>query len=100
MNLIKIFRKIKREAWVLKYIIPTIYFNFHYLPFKQAVKLPILLYKPHFLNLKGKIIISGGGKDWYDYTWEILCVIISQHRYNDRESWRNYRIRRKLFNRQ
>lgn len=41
-----------------RYIIPTIYFNFHYLPFKQAIKLPILLYKPELLSCKGKIIID------------------------------------------
>lgn len=62
MNLIKIFRKIKRNAWVLRYIIPTIYFNFHYLPFRQAIYLPIYLRKPKLLALKGKVIISGGVK--------------------------------------
>lgn len=35
-----------------------VYFNFHYLPFKQAVKLPILLYKPHLLKCKGKVTIT------------------------------------------
>lgn len=40
------------------YLIPSIYFNFRYLPFKQAVMLPILLYKPHFIKLKGKIVID------------------------------------------
>ncbi len=38
--------------------IPSIFFNFHYLPFKQAVKLPILLKKPHFRKLGGKVIIE------------------------------------------
>lgn len=42
----------------LRNIFSSIYFNFKYLPFKQAVKLPILLYKPHFIALKGKIIID------------------------------------------
>ena len=36
----------------------SIYFNFRYLPFKQAIKLPIFLRKPRFLRLKGKIIID------------------------------------------
>lgn len=40
------------------YLLPTIYFNFHYLPFKQAVRLPILLYKPKFVSLKGKVVID------------------------------------------
>ncbi len=39
-------------------ILPSIYFNFSYLPFKQAVHLPILLYKPHFNCLQGKIRIQ------------------------------------------
>lgn len=46
---------IKKYFW---YLIPTIYFNFHYLPFLQAIKLPILLYKPKFIRLKGRIIID------------------------------------------
>lgn len=31
----------------------------HHLPFCQAIKLPILLYKPKFITLKGRIIIKG-----------------------------------------
>lgn len=50
-----------RVSWL-----KTVYFNFHYLPFKQAVKLPIYLHRPHFhrewggvsLRLKGKVIIE------------------------------------------
>ena len=44
--------------WILRSLAQSFFFNFHYLPFKQAIKLPILLYKPHFISLKGKIIIS------------------------------------------
>lgn len=57
MNLIN---KIANNFWVLKYIFPTLYFNFHYLPFGQAIKLPIFLYKPRLLRCDGKITISGG----------------------------------------
>lgn len=47
-------------------IISTLYFNFHYLPFKQAMKIPIYLHKPHFMRdwggasliLKGKVVID------------------------------------------
>ena len=42
----------------LIYLPKVILFNFHYLPFKQAIKLPILLYKPKFIRLKGKIKIE------------------------------------------
>lgn len=57
-----IIKRLWYKRWVLRSLLSTIYFNFHYLPFRQAVRLPILLYKPHFLDLKGKIIISGGVK--------------------------------------
>lgn len=50
--------QIWRKRWMLRSIIQSIFFNFHYLPFKQAIKLPILLYKPQFVNLKGQVIIS------------------------------------------
>lgn len=43
---------------ILRSIFKTIYFNFHYLPFLQAVKLPILLYKPHLIKLRGIIEIE------------------------------------------
>lgn len=42
----------------IRYIVYSIYFNFHYLPFKQAIRLPILLYKPHLHQLKGSIVID------------------------------------------
>ena len=38
--------------------IPSIRFNFHYLPFKQAIKMPVLLYKPDFRKLGGNVIIE------------------------------------------
>lgn len=38
--------------------IPSIWFNFHYLPWKQAIKLPILVYRPYFRKLGGKVIID------------------------------------------
>ena len=43
---------------ILRYLIPTLWVNFKCLPFYQAIKLPILVYKPHFLSLKGKIVIE------------------------------------------
>lgn len=53
-----IIQKIKNNYWVLRYLPQTIYFNFHYLPFSQAIHMPILLYKPKFVKLKGSIIID------------------------------------------
>jgi acetyltransferase-like isoleucine patch superfamily enzyme len=51
-------KKLWRELPFLRSILYSIYFNFHYLPIKQAFKLPILLYKPELVKLKGKIIID------------------------------------------
>lgn len=55
-------RKIKTAYRILLRFLPwlhrSIYFNFHYLPFNQACKLPILLYKPHFIKLSGKVVID------------------------------------------
>ena len=50
--------KIIKLLYILRSLHWTIYFNFKYLPFKQAIKLPILLYKPKFIKCKGKIIID------------------------------------------
>ena len=57
MNIVK---KLWNNRRILRSILPTIYFNFHYLPFSQAVKLPILLYKPKLLKMKGNVKIGGG----------------------------------------
>jgi acetyltransferase-like isoleucine patch superfamily enzyme len=72
-NFMKIFRKIRNNLWRLRSLPQTVYFNFHYLPFKQAIKLPIVLYKPTLLKCDGKIkiesenirygmIVLGGGR--------------------------------------
>lgn len=60
--MLQIIKLIKSKSWVLRSIIPTIYFNFYYLPFKQAIRLPIFLYKPHLRLMKGTIKILGGVK--------------------------------------
>lgn len=51
-------RKIWNNRWFLRFMFQNLYFNFHYLPFKQAIKLPILLYKPKLLKCKGNIKIE------------------------------------------
>lgn len=55
MNIIS---KIWKNRRFLRYLHQSIYFNFHYLPFKQAVKLPILVYKLHIVEGKGKVVID------------------------------------------
>ena len=39
----------------LRYLLPTLYFNFRYLPFRQALRLPIVLYRPHLIKCKGQV---------------------------------------------
>lgn len=51
-------KKLWQYRWALRSIFYSIYFNFHYLPLRQAVKLPILLNKPKLIALKGNIKIS------------------------------------------
>ncbi|KAF2509237.1 hypothetical protein EYY60_12705 [Flavobacterium zhairuonense] len=53
-----ILKKIWNKRSILRSLPYTIYFNFHYLPLKQAWKLPILLYKPELLDMKGKVILD------------------------------------------
>ena len=40
---------------LFRWFIPTLYFNLKCFPIKQAVKLPVYIYRTRFLNLKGKI---------------------------------------------
>lgn len=42
---------------ILRYLPHSLYFNFYYLDFKDALHLPILLYKPHFVKMQGNINI-------------------------------------------
>ena len=56
--MIKLIVKLWKEKWILRSIIATLYFNLKFLPIKQAYKLPILLYKPTFIKLKGRIRIE------------------------------------------
>ena len=53
-----ILNKFWRRRSILRSLPYSIYFNFYYLPFKQAYKLPILLYKPDLLKMKGKVILD------------------------------------------
>ena len=59
MQLIPPPSKIKKYLKYIPYLPKTIWFNFHYLPWRQAVKLPIFLYRAKILRAKGSITISG-----------------------------------------
>lgn len=52
-------KKVWGNRRLLRSILHSIYFNFHYLPFHQAIYLPILLHKPKILSLKGTVTIEG-----------------------------------------
>jgi acetyltransferase-like isoleucine patch superfamily enzyme len=52
------YNKIKFIFKYIPYVFHIIYFNFKYLPVRQAGMLPIFLYKPKLLKLKGRIIIN------------------------------------------
>lgn len=45
--------------WALRSLPQTLYFNFHYLPWRQAIRLPILLYKPKLKAVRGSVRIEG-----------------------------------------
>ena len=49
---------VKNIIRILRFIHYSLFFNFKFLPFKQAIKLPILLYKPKLSNNKGKYTIE------------------------------------------
>jgi acetyltransferase-like isoleucine patch superfamily enzyme len=52
------FKKLKQYFIYLPYIVPIVWFNFKYLPARQAVRLPIFLYRPKFRHSGGKVIID------------------------------------------
>lgn len=54
-------RRLKLIFQILRYLPQNLYINFHYLPFKQAWKIPIMVWKPKFRRLQGEIQILGGG---------------------------------------
>lgn len=53
-----LFNKVRLNLWMLRSLPFSIYFNFKYLPFKQAIHIPIMFYKPEFLALKGCVKIN------------------------------------------
>lgn len=53
-----ILRKLLQNKWILRSVFSSIYINFYYLPISQAVRLPIIVYKPHFEKMGGKVIIT------------------------------------------
>ena len=56
--MISVIKKFWECRWVLRSLPFSIYFNYHYLPLKQACLLPIWFYKPSFGQLKGRVILD------------------------------------------
>lgn len=52
-------KRLRRKWAVVRSFLPSLFFNLYYFPFKQAVKLPVLVYKPKFYALKGQARIEG-----------------------------------------
>ena len=53
------YSEFKTKLRILLFLPWTIRFNFHYFPFKQARKLPVVFYvRPTFLSLKGKVVLG------------------------------------------
>ena len=55
----EIIKKIWKFRWIVRAFLPSVIFNFRHLPFSQAVKLPILLYKGEDLGGGGTYAIEG-----------------------------------------
>lgn len=53
------FKALWGKRWLLRALVPSIIFNFRFLPLKQALKLPIILYKAKIISSSGKIILNG-----------------------------------------
>lgn len=54
----RLLRILADNKWMLRSLAKTVYFNFRYLPAKQAVRLPIWLYKARLRKLGGSITID------------------------------------------
>ena len=39
-------------------LVPSLFFCLKYLPFRQAIKIPIIIYNPHYYCMRGKVIID------------------------------------------
>lgn len=52
------FQRIKHLFMLLRLVPSSIYFNFKYLPVKQAIKIPIFIYKPDFQRIRGEVKIT------------------------------------------
>ena len=51
-------KKTKFIKHCIRAFLPSLWFNFRNLPLQQAIKMPILIYKPHNLNLVGGVKIE------------------------------------------
>lgn len=58
MTPMHILKTIRSNSWMLRSLAKTVFFNLHYLPLRQAIKLPIWLYKAKLLKTRGRITIN------------------------------------------
>lgn len=57
--MLDILAKLWKQKWIFRSLLKSIWFNFYYLPIKQAIRLPIVLYRPNIIKAKGNIRING-----------------------------------------
>lgn len=71
----------------IKTLPKTIYFNFKYLPLKQAIKLPIWLFNVRLEKLKGTVIIDS--KKTYSGMIRLGCISNTLYDCNHKLVWEN-----------
>ena len=55
-------RKLKNNLWMFRALPYSVWFNLRNLPFRQAAKLPILIYKPQSVKTSGRIRLDAPAK--------------------------------------
>ena len=57
-TILRVMKIVNRIINIIRAFLPSLYFNFKYLPFKQSIRLPIIVYKPDFKCVRGGIKIE------------------------------------------
>lgn len=74
----------KKKLAYYKMLWDSLWFNIHYLPLKQAIKIPIFIYNPTYISKSGKIKIEGDIKRGMIHLGKYSCPM-----YNKGIKWEN-----------